>query len=300
MKYLIPTLIVAFTVLLMCCNTKNKSPDIPYPTPVPDTTALIFLPELVSVDSFDFNACFSPDGGSYYFTRNIRGKTLIYSTRHDGATWTSPLLTSFSDTAWSQADPAFAPDGKMYFISNRPKDAADTLKDFDIWFSIPQGNGSWSAPENFTAINSDSNEYYISFTKTGDLYFGSSRPGGFGQEDIYVSRLENEVYTTPENLGKAVNSTKAEFDPFISADEKLIIFASSKRDDSIGGTDLYCSKFENGQWTESANLGKGINTSTRDFCPYISPDGKYFFFSSDAEVKWIGINTLQILSNPTR
>jgi Tol biopolymer transport system component len=147
-------------------------------------------------------------------------------------------------------------------------------------------------PENFTAINSDSNEYYISFTVTGDIYFGSSRPGGFGQEDIYVSRLENGRYGSPVNLGEAVNSDKAEFDPFISPDENLLIFASSKRDDTVGGTDLYYSKFEKGQWTAAANLGNRINTPTRDFCPYISPDGKYFFFSSEANVKWVEIQSL--------
>ena len=90
-----------------------------------------------------------------------------------------------------------------------------------------------------------------------------------------------------------MNTGKAEFDPFISKDEKLIIFASSKRDDTIGGTDLYFSKFENGKWTRAKNLGKQINTPTRDFCPYISPDGKYFFFSSDSDVKWVGIDVLK-------
>lgn len=293
MKYIISLPLIVLAALLVCCTNDSKQTNIHYPTPLPDTVALTFLPKLVSSDSFDFNACFSPDGKSYYFTRNEKGNTLIYAIRYDGTQWTAPELTSFTDTAWSQADPAFAPDGKMYFISNRPKDATDTLKDFDIWFSSPREDGSWSAPENFKAINSDSNEYYISFTKTGNLYFGSSRQGSIGQEDIYVSRLQNGSYATPENLGEAVNTGKAEFDPFISPDETLLIFASSKRDDTVGGTDLYFSKFENGKWTTAANLGKRINTETRDFCPYRSPDGKYFFFSSHADVKWIGIEVLE-------
>ena len=295
MKNLISLTLVAVIVWLCACNpsTDTAKTEIQYPVPFPDTAALTFLPQIVSSDSFDFNACFSPDGKSYYFTRNEKGKTLIYSIRHDGTQWGSPEVTTFTDTAWSQADPFFAPDGNMYFISNRPKDSADTLKDFDIWFSKPLTTGGWSVPENFKAINSDSNEYYISFTEKGNMYFGSSRPGSIGQEDIYVSQLENGSYATPENLGAAVNTGKAEFDPFISKDEKLIIFASSKRDDTIGGTDLYFSKFENGKWTRAKNLGKQINTPTRDFCPYISPDGKYFFFSSDSDVKWVGIDVLK-------
>ena len=291
MKHLIASALVVLTITLFCCTNK-KAVEIPYPLPVPDTSAIVFLPGIVSSDSFDFNACFSADGKSYYFTRNESDRTLIYVIRHNGTNWGSPQLTSFTDTAWSQADPAFAPDGKMYFISNRPKDANDTLRDFDIWFSNPLPNGEWSAPENFKAINSDSNEYYMSFTATGNVYFGSSRNGSAGQEDIYVSRLENGVYTTPENLGAAVNTDKAEFDPFITHDEKLIIFASSKRDDGLGGADLYYSRFENGAWTKAASLGKHINTTTRDFCPYISRDGKYFFFSSNRDVKWVKAEAL--------
>ncbi|KAA2243918.1 hypothetical protein F0L74_15165 [Chitinophaga agrisoli] len=37
----------------------------------------------------------------------------------------------------------------------------------------------------------------------------------------------------------------------------------------------------------SENLGPSINTKTRDFCPYFSPDGRYFFYSSDGNVKWV-------------
>ncbi len=288
MRYLSLFLFIVLLLVLFNCND-IKQTNIPYPTPVPDSVALTFLPKLVSSDSFDFNACFSPDGKSYYFTRNENGNTLIYCIVYNGTDWTEPTLTTFTDTLWSQADPAFAPDGKLYFISNRPKDATDTLKDFDIWFSTPLTDAGWSAPENFKAINSDSNEYYISFTEKGNVYFGSSRLGSLGQEDIYVSRFENGAYTKPQNLGEAVNTDKAEFDPFITKDEKLLIFASSKRDDTLGGTDLYVSTFENGAWTKAVNPGKEINTATRDFCPYISPDGKFFFFSSNGDVKWISM-----------
>ena len=50
-------------------------------------------------------------------------------------------------------DPAFAPDGKLYFISNRPKDQSDTIADYDIWFVAPLADGRWSAPENLKSIN---------------------------------------------------------------------------------------------------------------------------------------------------
>ncbi|HKO81321.1 MAG TPA: hypothetical protein VJU78_13035 [Chitinophagaceae bacterium] len=266
--------------------------NIPYPQPFPDSMAIVFLPNLVSKDSLDFNACFSPDGKSFYFSRSKKKQSKIYVSHHDGVNWTEPVLASFTGaTRYAEADPAFGPDGKLYFISNRPKNHLDSLPDYDIWFITPLSDGAWSAPENLASINSDSSEFYISFSKNGNLYFASSREGGFGEEDIYVSQWKNGQYTKPENLGAAVNTKKSEYDPCISAKEDLIIFTSSNRGDSFGGADLYCSKRNNdNQWLGAVNLGKSFNTKTREFCPYFSPDSKYFFFSSEGDVKWAGID----------
>jgi hypothetical protein len=49
---------------------------------------------------------------------------------------------------------------------------------------------------------------------------------------------------------------------------------------------------ENGTWDASKNLGDRINTPTYEYCPAITPDNKYFFYSSEYEVKWIDVNAL--------
>jgi Tol biopolymer transport system component len=291
MKHFIPAsitgmlLYLLFTVLLFSCGNGNT---IPYPQPLPDSTALVFLPDLISKDSLDFNAIFSPDGQSFFFSRSMNKQSNMYVSKYNGTNWAEPMLLPVSVTHYSDADPAFAPDGKLYFISNRPANASDTTKDYDIWFSSPLAGGGWSAPENLASVNSDSNEFYVSFSGKGHLYFASSRKGGFGEEDIYVSKWINGQYTTPANLGEAINSPKSEYDPFISTKEDLLVFTASNWDDSFGGADLYCSKpGKNNTWRQAVNLGHRINTTSRDFCPSFSPDSKYFFFSSERNVKWI-------------
>ena len=52
------------------------------------------------------------------------------------------------------------------------------------------------------------------------------------------------------------------------------------RPDGLGSGDLYISFKENGQWTKAKNLGKGINSAQFEYCPMMSPDGKYFFWTS--------------------
>jgi Tol biopolymer transport system component len=287
-----------FGCIALSCTSGNKGEptaiDIPYPLPLPDSIAIPFLPGLVSKDSLDFNAAFSPDGKAFYFTRSENKQLKMYVSHHDGRNWAEPIRVPFTETKYSDADPAFAPDGKLYFISNRPKDSSDTLPDYDIWFIAPLTEESWSEPENLTSINSDSSEFYISFSKNGNLYFSSSRKGGFGEEDIYVSRLINEQYATPENTGPSINSEKSEYDPAISADEEFIVFTSSNREDTFGGGDLYCSRLmDDKNWKQAVNLGKAFNTKTREYCAYFSPDFNYFFFTSEKDVKWIDARFLK-------
>jgi Tol biopolymer transport system component len=287
MKQLFPVWIISVMIFLMTdpfplfgAKTDNRTNRkvIPYPKPLPGSTALTFLPGLVSTEAVDFNSAFSPDGNSFYFSRSENGSSKIYVAHHNGTDWTKPVLTSFSTTHYADADPAFAPDGKLYFISNRPGNQSDTLPDYDIWFSEPLTDGSWSAPENLQNVNSDSNEFYVSFSKNGNLYFSSSRKGGFGAEDIYVSKLINGKYALTENLGAAINSSTSEYDPCVSANEDLLIFASSKRNDTYGGADLYASKpDQNKNWYPAYHLPAYINTKSREYCPYITPDANYFF-----------------------
>lgn len=282
------------SILLSCTLGRDKDKlVIPYPMPFPDSIAVPFLPGIVSTDSVDFGSAFSRDGKSFYFARSESKQSEIYVTHHDGENWSLPKPVSFNTVEYSEADPAFAPDGTFYFISNRPKNQFDSISDYDIWFVRPLKNGKWTEPEIASSLNSDSSEFYISFAENGNLYFASSRKGGFGEEDIYVSRWSHQNYLIPENVGATVNSNRSEYDPSISCDEELLVFTSPNRDDSFGMGDLYVAKRSNGNdWLPIIHLGKNVNTSTREYCAYFSPDSKYFFFSSEGNVKWMDVRFL--------
>jgi hypothetical protein len=265
---------------------ENPVSAISYPRPLPDSMPKVFLPGIVSKDSVDFGSAFSPDGKSFYFARSENKQSKIYFTHLEGERWTEPMRVSFNDEKYSTADPAFASDGKLYFISDRPKNQSDTIQDYDVWYVSPLPDGQWTEPENLKNVNSDSDEFYVSFSKKGNLYFSSNRKGGYGEEDIYVSKLTERLYFAPLNLGSSVNTEKSEYDPLISENEDLLIFASSGRAGAFGKADLYSSKFD-GDWRKAVNLGNEFNTETREYCPYFTPDSKYFFYSSEGDVKWV-------------
>jgi hypothetical protein len=276
----------------------DSPPTIPYPTPLPGSTPLVFLPGHISrTGSLEFNAAFSPDGRSFYFAVSKDRQWDIHVSRHDGSRWGPPVRAAFSEEQFSEADPVCTPDGRIYFISNRPKHGEGKPADFDIWYVAPLPEGGWSAPQNVRELNSDRDEYYISFSGDGDAYFGSDRPGGFGAMDIYVSRRIDGRYLPPENLGPGVNTAESEHDPcLVAADGSLLVFKSENRPDGLGQADLYAARRgPDGRWMPAVNLGPTINTPAYEYCCYLTPDQRFFFFSSELDIKWVDAAALRQL-----
>ncbi len=81
-----------------------------------------------------------------------------------------------------------------------------------------------------------------------------------------------------------------DYSPFITADEKEIVF-TSKRVNTTGGfidpgsgeyfEDIYISYFKDGAWTEAENMGAPINSGDNDASAYLSPDGQKLFLFRD-------------------
>jgi Tol biopolymer transport system component len=248
----------------------------------------IFLPGIVSTAKTEFNAAFSPDGSFFFYSVTEAGReTMLYMKRVNDR-WTLPQSAPFVSKR-NDCDPYFSFDGqRLYFISTRPKKSNPASKDWDIYFVKRKGSG-WSEPVNIgPPVNSEHDEYYISLSKEGTIYYASDREGGHGSHDIYRSKLVDGRYGTPENLGSAINTKHMEHDPFIAPDESYVVFTSVDRPGGFGSGDMYISfRKDNGTWAEAINLGKLFNTSGYDFCPIVSPDGKYFFFTQKGDIYWV-------------
>jgi Tol biopolymer transport system component len=241
----------------------------------------MFGPGIISTEDMELNAAFTPDGRTLYFTKRTPKAqlwTILVSTLKESR-WSTPRVAEFSGQ-YSDFDPFISPDGsQLFFSSNRPA-PGKVKKDFDIWM-VKKTAAGWTTAASLTDINTESQEFYSSVSNTGTLYFSSNREGGKGSGDIYRSRLVDGKYSKPENLGDAINSKYMDGDPYIAPDESFLIFVSYNRPEGLGDGDLYISLNQNGSWTAAKNLGEPVNSSVTDFCPNMSPDGKYFFFTSE-------------------
>jgi Tol biopolymer transport system component len=250
----------------------------------PGLEPVVFGEGVVSTGMSELNSVFSPDSTEFYFSIEAGRMhwAIMVSYLREGR-WTKPEKVSFPGP-YSAVDMAFRPDGRrLYYCSNRPlSGSGDPKQDVDIWYVERTENG-WSDPVNpGPPINSDQHEFYPSFTDDGTLYFQSRRPGGPGPGDIYRARLVDGEYAEAEILPSPINTTDSEGDALIAPDESFIIVTGRRKlPPGRRDADLYVSfRRDDDSWTELASLGDAVNSDQGENCPTLSPDGKYFFFTS--------------------
>jgi hypothetical protein len=100
--------------------------------------------------------------------------------------------------------------------------------------------------------------------------------------DVYRVPLINGVYGAPENLGAVNSPDHHDTTPYIAPDQSYMIFSSWGRPDGNGPSgDLYVSFRRNGQWSKPKNIGPLVNTMRTEYCPVVSHDGRYLYFTSE-------------------
>jgi len=265
----------------------------------------VFAPNLISTDKSEIGSVFSPDHTEFYFTTwKMESGTRIMVTRRVDGTWTAPELASFSNHP-SDVDVAISNDNERVFFGtrrSRPGEAEDRQDGFDIWYANRIADG-WSKEKYLgPVVNSGKSQVYPSVASDGTLYFQAVRKEGYGKGDIYLSRLVDGIYQTPENLGPIVNSEHYEGDVYIAPDESYMIISIYGRSDDLGGGDLYVSfQDSEDEWSPPKNLGPTINSNKRDFCPMVTPDGKYLFFSSKrlgvGDIFWVDVSVIEALES---
>jgi hypothetical protein len=244
-----------------------------------------------SYERFHSMICFSPDGSEAYWQAQIKTNPEedkkvagIFMSKIENGQWTTPSLASFSIPNNNDDAVAISPDGKkLYFLSTRPDGSGEKNGDEKIW-CVDKTINRWSEPKPLSSIINSMRliHWGISVDKDYNLYFGvrptmDLRDGYNG--DIYCSRFINGQYSQPEKLPATVNIPGYKFSPYISPDGNYILFTH------IGNKDDYYKIMvsfldKNGNWAEAKEVNERIELGKVNMInPYMTPDGKYFFFS---------------------
>lgn len=164
---------------------------------------------------------FTPDSLHIFFTSNAD----IYMCTKVNQVWSAPVkLSSPVNTNYAEYHPTVALDGTLYFCSTRANG------NLDIYRSRYE-NGNYNTVEKLPAVinrhDSQQNGAWDPYIAPDESYiiFTTIRPGGFGQEDQYISYNRNGVWTNPKNLGSLINSNLIEYGSYVSPDSKYYFFS---------------------------------------------------------------------------
>jgi hypothetical protein len=248
----------------------------------PGAEPKVFMPGLVSTTEYDRCVTFLDNGNLCVFTRDLEG--VRYTVEKNGR-WVAPEsgpLEFDYYSKYSEFDFTAAPDGRaIYFQTGRPTGPEDTKKESNIW--VVEWTGTdWGEPRPLPPpVNSD--EYYEAYptvTSGGTVYFFSGDRSESPSADIYRARYVDGEYLPQERLEWPINTDFDEHDPYVAPDESYLMFGS-RRPGGFGRDDTYiCFHREDGSWTHPVNIGRPLNSISRDNRINVTPDGKYFFFAS--------------------
>ena len=197
------------------------------------------------------------------------------------------------NTTVSDHRPTISKDGlSLYFGSNRAGGFGGTVEGTDLWVTQRDSVDSpWGAPQNLGGvINTPYDENAPSFSTDGHwMYFGSSRPGGCGNFDLYVSHRHNNKddfgWEPPIHLGCGINSASDDDGAtFFSDDdgtgENYLYFASN-RPGGPGDFDIYVARLAGDYTTfDAPALVPELNSPNRDTRTSIRKDGLEIFLTS--------------------
>lgn len=239
----------------------------------------------------------SHDGNTLYFSRlfhpeNTGGKTDpqdIYFSKFIHGHWTSAENIGFPlNDQYANGVCSISPDGNKLLVINGYN--ADGSVGPGVSISIRTAIG-WGKPMKLDIEDFENYSEFQDFFLSADeevIIMAVERKEGYGDQDLYASLKTGDTsYSKPINLGLIINTTKAEFAPFLSPDNTTLYFASDGHG-GYGESDIFKTKrLDNTwqSWSKPQNIGPAVNTSSWDAYFSITASGDYAYFVSSEGAK---------------
>ena len=281
----------------------------------------VVLSPVINTAHREAEPSFTADGQTMYFNCYNGDICISHLTgAWEEGSWTPPeRLGAPISTEYEEVEPVINAAGdRLYFTSIRPGGrlkgipflspfvnvfrVANTLatarlgRTFFGGLGLPdmyvsyRVDGAWSDPSSLNdaagepPINTPFADHCLFFSADGnEAFWTSTRPGGFGSDDIWTSRLVDGTWTEPENLGPNVNGPGSEHTSFPTPDGQSL-YVTATRPEGFGGEDIYITtRGVDETWDSLANLGPLVNGPGDDRCPAWTPDLRIFLFDSVRE-----------------
>jgi outer membrane protein OmpA-like peptidoglycan-associated protein len=235
----------------------------------------------INSDLDEYLPTITSDGIQLVYTRQIKkhNEDVMISQWKENAWQNSKPFGKAINTKSSEGMAKFETHGRSFYFSGCMR--SDTEGGCDIYQAILEDGDVSEVRRVDGFLNSEFWDSQPAITCDGKyMYFSSSRDGGMGGADIYVSVLDERGYWgAPKNLGPTINTKGDEEAPFISTDGYTLYFSSNGHPGQ-GEGDLYITRKQRGGWTTPENLGYPINTPAKELGFYVQGNGKTAYMAS--------------------
>lgn len=219
------------------------------------------------------------------------------------------LLENLGDAVNTAGD-EFAPlpsvqrPGRVYYSAARPGCQGGKRNDqgyadeaaghwcSDMFFTERQPAGYTPGGALSALINSPRHEVALDFGMNGQIlyYFRGFTLYG-GQILADTATQKDEYALQPPAFDGPVRGENGETSLFFFNDQ-LLLFAAN-RPGGYGGLDIWSARLAHGVWGEPQNLGPVVNSAYDDTAPFLAPDGRTLFFSSNRLESIGGLDVFQ-------
>ena len=186
------------------------------------------------------------------------------------------------NTPLNEAGPYLTADGQYVYYTRLEEERGFIHE--DIYCALKTNNGFAEGKPLGSTINTfEGAEGSVCISSSGKYLFFTAydRPDGVGNADIYIARKVDDKWERANNMGTPINTPGFDGSPSLSADGRTLFF-SSVRSGGLGQRDIWMTTLKpDGGWNTPVNMGDSINTPFNDESPYIHPDGKTLYFSSN-------------------
>jgi photosystem II stability/assembly factor-like uncharacterized protein len=232
----------------------------------------------VTRDGHRMAFCAAVQNGPPYDTLHIGTGFNVYHAVWNGVTWDS--VKNVGRHINPATYPTISPGGETLFFVKASK----------LWMSFWEDTG-WSNPVRLPSpVNDSNNQVYdgpCAVRWDGrQLYFKSTRTGGYGSGDIWVVRVTSSGFDSLTNLGPNVNSSGMETHPAISPDAQRLYFSDFggiRPGWKFGDCDLFVSHWTGTEWGPAEILPAPVNTDLPCCSAFETPDGKLYLGSEVSE-----------------
>lgn len=219
---------------------------------------------------------------------------LDFSLKHanDSAMFDAHKLSTNINTSNPEYYPSLSLDNKVVIMTRRFKPIGALYEQEDFYISKwSNRSNSWEKAQPIPGINTAHNEGAATISGDGStiVFTACEAPGvgygqreGYGSCDLFESLFDSKTgrWSTGENLG-SINTSMWESQPTLSSDGNFLVFARARHLRGMGSDLFGAYRQEDGSWSKPYRLPGEINTPFEEESPFLHPDGKSLYFSSN-------------------